>query len=306
MARRKNQTWLDRIADISIISLLFNPVTLMIFVSIFATLLWNKYNSRLDLHVNSMITRDVLHLSEPPEWIKTDISKIAIQESRLSEIKLSEPSAVELVAASLAVQPWVKSVRQVQKTATGIFVDLQYRRPMAFVEIGQQQLVPVDDEGVVLDPRDFMDNHLVDYWRVYLPEPITNGLATGRRWDDIRVTDSVLIGNAWDGTHVDAGLMHIVNRSQRTRDRVRLSYYELWTRGKSGAATIVIWGNPPGYEVNGEASATEKIAGIKQFIRDYGPLDAQQNRHYDVRTGKVVESKAKLAADGLDFINLRY
>lgn len=302
MARRKRQTWLDRISDISIISLLFNPVTLMIFVSIFATLLWNKYSPRLDLNVNSTITQDRLHLNQPPAWIKTDISRIAIQESRLSEVKLNAPRAVELVAASLAVQPWVKSVRKVRKTSTGIHVELQYRRPMAFVEIGEQQLVPVDDEGVVLDPRDFANNNLASYWRVYLPQPITNGLATGRRWDDIRVTDSILIANAWNGSQVDSGLMHIVNRSQRTRDRIRLSYYELHSRGKSGIATIVIWGNPPGYEVAGEASATEKIAAIREFIRERGPLDAQQNRHFDVRTGVVTASKAKLAADGLDFL----
>lgn len=302
MARRKKRGWLERFADISIVSLVFNPVTLMIGVSVLAIVLWNQYHAQLELSVNRAITRDVLHLSPPPEWIKTDISRVAIQDSRLSEIRLGEPHAVERVAASIAVQPWVKSVERVRKTTTGIHVEVLYRQPVAIVEIGKDQLVPVDDEGVVLDGRDFASGNLQEYWRVYLPRPITNGLATGRVWDDIRVTDSVLIANAWQGRQAEAGLFHIVNRSQPTRDRIRLDFYELWTK----RGVIVIWGNPPGHEVAGEASAAEKIEAIRRFVQENGPLDAQSNRLFDVRTGRLLQSNTKLASDDVDFVNLTF
>ena len=275
----------------------------MVLVSVISLVLWNRYHERLDLRVNQPITRDVLYVNQPPRWIKTDLPRIAIQDSRLSEIMLGESRAVEMVAASFAVQPWVRKVSQVRKTTSGIHVELQYRRPMALVEIGNDDLVPVDDEGVVLDGRDFVSPESVhDFWRIYMPKPQTNGLATGQAWDDIRVIDSIQIANVWHGRHVETGLFHIVNRSEPTRDRLRLKYYELWTLG----GTIIIWGNPPGHEVSGEVSADAKITAILKFVSEHGPLDELDYRYFDVRGGVVVRSNSKLARQDVDFINLKY
>ncbi len=303
MARKRKKGWLDKLSDISIVSLLINPVTLMICVCVIAIALWNRYHARLDLPVNQPINQLVLHLNTPPEWIKTDIRNVAIQESQLDEIQLGEPRAVEMVAASFAVQPWVKSVRQIRKTPTGIHVDLMYRSPVALVEIGNDALFPVDDEGVVLDSRDFvLPDSIRDYWRIWVPRPMTNGLMAGRRWDDMRITDSINIANAWQGQHRNAGLIHIVNRSEPTRDRMRLTFYELWTP----KGTKIIWGNPPGYEVAGEASAAEKIQAIHSFIECEGPLDQKEMRHYDVRGGELVRSNAHLAREQAAFVKLKF
>ena len=303
MARKRKKGWLDQLANISIVSLLVNPVTLMLCVCAISIALWNRHHHRLDLPVNQPINQQVLYLNPTPEWIKTDIRNVAIRESQLEEILLGEPRAVEMVAASFAVQPWVKSVQQIRKTTTGIHVDLLYRCPTALVEIGNDALYPVDDEGVVLDSRDFeLPDSIRDYWRIWVPRPMTRGLMAGRRWDDMRVTDSINIANAWHGKHRDAGLIHIVNRSEPTRDRMRLTYYELWTP----KGTKIIWGNPPGYEVAGEASANDKIQAIFEFIKSDGPLDKSGIRHYDVRGGVLVRSKAHLASEQAAFVKLKF
>jgi hypothetical protein len=299
MARRRQKSWLQQVSGLSLLTLLINPVTLMVCVSVIAILLWNRFHQRLDLPTNRNISQQLVHVNPPPEWIKTDICSIAIRESRLDDIQLGEPRAVEMVAASFAVQPWVKRVNHIRKTPAGLQVDLQYRHPVALVEIGNDLLFPVDDEGVVLDSRDFDDPAELDkYWRIWVPQPQVKGLAAGQRWDDLRVTDSIRIANAWESRQSRIGLIHIVNRSQPTRDRERLRYYELWTLH----GTKIIWGNPPGQEVHGEASAREKIAAIESFVQKHGPLDQREARHFDVRGGILVISDAQLAREDADFV----
>ncbi len=298
MARRRKQSLLDRLADVSIISLIFNPVTLMVVVCFVAMLLWNQYHTKLDLRINQTISHKTLKINQKPDWIRTDLRRIAIQESRLDEIPISQQDAVELVAASFAVQPWIKSVQQVSKTTSGIKVQLEYRHPLALVDVGQGSPVPVDTEGVVLDGRDFQNVANLDYWRISLRNVLTTGLATGRQWQEMRVNDCIAIANAWHGKD-RVGMFRIVNRSYPTRDRLRLTYYELWT--KRGG--IIIWGNPPGHEAPGEANAKQKIAAIQHFIDQHGPLDAQTNRVFDVRNGTLERSNAKLARDTAEFIH---
>ena len=135
-----------------------------------------------------------------------------------------------------------------------------------------------------------------------MPAPITNGLLAGYTWDDMRVSDSVLIANAWNGKQAETGLMRIVNRSAPTRDRLRLQAYELWTLN----GTIVIWGNPPGHEVAGEANAQQKIAAIHAYVEKRGSLEKLEKGIYDVRGGTLVRSSAHLASEDTGFVRQTY
>ncbi|MDG1810069.1 MAG: hypothetical protein P8J91_03530 [Pirellulaceae bacterium] len=303
MARRRKKTWLDRISDFSIISLLINPVTMVICVFVLALVSWDRYQDQLETPLTQPIDQRTLFVNRPPSWIKTDVRKVAIQDSRLEEIQLGEPRALEMVAASFAVQPWVKSVNRIRKTSTGVHVNLQYRKPVALVEIGKNSLYPVDDECVLLDSRDFSGpDARLNYWRVSMPTPITNGLLAGYPWDDVRVSDSVLIANAWNGKQAETGLMRIVNRSAPTRDRLRLQAYELWTLN----GTIIIWGNPPGHEVKGEASAEQKIEAVLTYVKKRGSLEKLEKGIYDVRGGTLVRSSAHLASEDAGFVRQTY
>lgn len=300
--RRRQKSLLEKFSNVSIIGLVLNPVTMMILVSIVAMVLWNKYHSKMDLAADQKLQQSMIQTNPPPDWIKTDVSALAIKESRLNEVALSQPDAIERVVASFAVQPWVKRVDNAAKTVSGIQVQLTYRTPRAIVEIGRDQLVPIDDEAVVLDGRDFNRDDLMQYWRVSLNRHITSGLSTGRRWDDIRIADSVAIANAWANSINRVDLFRIVNRSTPTRDRLRLNDYELWTR----RGTIVIWGNAPGLEKQGEASAAKKIEALVRFVQENGPLDAQNIKILDVRSGNVIPGNSKLAKGNADFVQRTY
>ncbi|MCP4889872.1 MAG: hypothetical protein GY904_25105 [Planctomycetaceae bacterium] len=135
-----------------------------------------------------------------------------------------------------------------------------------------------------------------------MPTPITNGLLAGYPWDDVRVSDSVLIANAWNGKQTETGLMRIVNRSAPTRDRLRLQAYELWTLN----GTIIIWGNSPGHEVKGEASAEQKIEAILTYVEQRGSLEKLEKGIYDVRGGTLVRSSAQLALEDAGFVRQTY
>ncbi len=300
MAKRKKKTAAATPADLSLLQLLVNPVTLMMVVAIAAIPLWNRYQGQLDVPGGSPLSAEHLQLNERPPWIRTQVTETAIRDSRLNEITIRQPDSVDRVAAALAVQPWVKSVVDVRKTATGIFANVQWRQPLAIVEFADNLVIPVDNEAVVLEGDGLNASDTGELWRISVPQPLTTGLASGRVWADMRIQDAIAIAAAWQSRNRSTGLMRVVNRSYPTGDRVRLQPYELWTAG----GAIVFWGNPPGHEVSGEASAEAKIAAVQRYIEENGSLDASRPLMLDVRDGTARQADATLAEQPTDFIKM--
>ncbi len=300
MANRRKRKATSALADLSLLQLLINPVSLMIVVAIATIPLWNRYHDRLDINGRQFLTADHVHLNERPPWIRTSVRESAIRDSRLNEIALEQPNSLELVAAALAVQPWVKSVQNVRKTAAGVFANVIWRQPVAIVEFANDLVIPIDQEAVVLEGDGLRGEDTVDLWRISVPEPLTSGLASGRTWEDMRIQDAAAIAVAWQSRHREPGLMRVVNRSYPTGDRVRLQPYELWTAG----GAIVYWGSPPGHELTGEATAEQKIAAVEEYVRKHGALDQADNLVLDVRDGTARLADSTLAELPVDFIKL--
>ena len=56
----------------------------------------------------------------------------------------------------------------------------------------------------------------------------------------------------------------------------------------------VRWGHAPGLETAGEATCTQKIARLEQFIQDYGPLNEQTGvKVIDLRPGSGISIVGK-------------
>ena len=285
--------------NISLLQLAFNPATLMLIVTVAIAGLWNQLHPQLFPAGQATLSGDALQVSAPPPWIRTPVREVAIRDSRLNEVTLQQPDSVERVAAALAVQPWIKTIESIHKTSTGIRARVAWRKPVGIVEFSNDQLVPVDDESVVLEGEGLVMNDPLEYWRISVPGPLTNGLTSGRVWDDLRIQDAVRIVNFCEARQVDLGLIRVVNRSYPTADRIRLNPYELWTPG----GTIVFWGNPPGHEAADEATAAEKFQALAEFVEDNGPLDSCPWPMLDVRQGTVRQAEPGLADASADFIH---
>ena len=62
--------------------------------------------------------------------------------------------------------------------------------------------------------------------------------------------------------------------------------FELWPKKKGG--TKLVWGNAPGKEVTGEASAKAKLEALMRFVSHHGSLEQMPDRRVDLRSGKIV------------------
>ncbi len=307
MAQSDEEGLLDRIANMSFGSFVFNPVVLMVMLMtavVFVAIgVWNQYHQRMNLPVNCKLNASMINISPQPDWVKYDIKKAAILESGLLEIELENPDAIQHVANALAIQSWVESVNSVRKLPQRIDVSLNYRKPVAMVEEGESNLVLIDANAVVLDGRGYTASDIKHLWRVSVADRVVvEPLSHGRIWNDLRIAGAALIAETWKAAdHNRWGLVRIDNQSPPTRDPLRLRWFALRTKNN----TTIIWGNAPGAEIPGEASAQEKILAIKSFVDENGPLDQQSTQIFDVRSGQLREATPETANKNADFIRLK-
>lgn len=81
-----------------------------------------------------------LGISARPDWLSLDVGERIAQEAgwRADSFDLSESGLVERIAQRMQKSPWVESVR-VQKSQRRLDVNIQYRRPLLMVMVGNQR-----------------------------------------------------------------------------------------------------------------------------------------------------------------------
>ena len=191
------------------------------------------------------------------------------------------------VANAFASQPWVKDVVKVQKSSAQIDVQVDFRRPIAVVEYGENQLMPIDADGVILDPGEMKADSYEGRLRISIQSPAPGPLHPGKPWPDYRIVQAAAIAQEIDQYHRTFDFVRVVNFSEHRHDEQLQYPFELWTR--RGADTIrVVWGNPESRRLEGEASTSEKIDALRKYVQQHGELNRQVNRGFlDVRSGQA-------------------
>ena len=288
--------WID---DLSFKRLLLHPITLMLLATILTisvgSMLWQQHRTGILKSQDYLLTPGKVELPEHPDWVPSDWTQVAFRDSRLNEISLLENDAAEKVSGALSVQPWIKQVNRVEKTRSNIIVDLSFRKPVAMVEVGNQSLIPVDDESVILDGTNFTAEHTRRVWRISIPLPTAGPTIGGQPWPDTRIEGAAAIAAAWDDSWQELGLLRVVNRSSPNLAKSpfeKLADYEIWTRNE----LPIIWGRPPGWEREGEATAAVKIAALQEFVKQNGGFGrVPSSVVLDIRTGSVMTKSMSLS-----------
>ncbi|MFI4875376.1 MAG: hypothetical protein ACIALR_08570 [Blastopirellula sp. JB062] len=211
------------------------------------------------------VTPERVAFSTPPAWISEGVLQQVVEylfrEDQPLDIRDREITqrVAELVEA--AENPWIKSVQRVVKYyPTKIMVDLQYRQPVALVEIkakigdADRALVPIDVEGVILpgSGNAFLEQNLAQFPRINvggtLPEADRK---PGDPWGDQRVADAAKIAAALGNVWTRLKLYRVVAVAGEGEGGL----FELHTH--EGAH--LIWGSAPGAELPHENSAAQKI-----------------------------------------------
>jgi hypothetical protein len=187
-------------------------------------------------------------------------------------------------------------VVRVRKQAPGVVtVDLEYRRPVALVEVLFNNVLsyePVDMDGVVL-PEDLFrrdEKQLNKFLRITADYSMPTGVL-GTPWGDQRITGAAhvaaLIEKAWQRWNLARIIAH---PPQGPAGRCT---FEICSRGNSR----ILWGHAPGEEASSEPPALRKVLWLAEYFQQHGPLDANgpEGKDIDLRLATGLESTPRTA-----------
>jgi hypothetical protein len=238
-----------------------------------------------------------ISITPPPTWIHADVKAEATKSGSLSSLPLRDPQLVDKVSRAFAAHSWVASVKKVSKHYPArIEVELEYRRPVAMVEVtwqGEPKLYFIDAASVLLPSEDFekeVEQKAPHFLRIFAGDVSPTGRAFGTPWGSEKIAGAALLAQAWQDHWQQLGLYRLLV----TDDANAKPMY--WLATKSG--TRVLWGHAPGSEAKEEQTPREKIAWLEQYVARHGPLDkSAADADLDLRTptGKAPQTARKRA-----------
>ena len=248
--------------------------------------LWHThYHTLIDLP-EYQLTEQRIQLNQPPPWVDVDL-KTAILEQLQQAPSLLDNQLVPLTADMCNALPWIEKIGRIEKVTAGLDVELQYRQPVGLVEISTQSGAQVIDRQAVL-----MDSRTLDYtpvdtlMRISVARPMLPQQTVWTAWQDHRIVDAAKICSIENVDWEKLGCFRVVSWD-RPGSQSNKNPFEIWPRTAKGLK--IVWGSAPGDEKKGEASPSEKLAAIEQYIADARPSDEQNSgTKIDVRTGVAV------------------
>lgn len=232
-------------------------------------LIWRRLGAAVLSSESYWLTPEGVQITPLPEWIHTDIRREVFRDASLDgPLWIMDDSLAARVHDAFAMHPWVARVLQVRKLhPAGLKVDLEYRRPVLFVQVGEERF-PVDAEGVLLPGGDFSPTEVAAY-------PCLVGIETrpatplGSRWADPRVAGGAEIAATLAPVWEKLQLHQIVAIRPAGPDPYQECAYELVTRAK----TRIFWGRAPSSAFSGEPTAAEKLGQLQRYAAQHGTLE---------------------------------
>jgi hypothetical protein len=305
---KKNDNWFQNsVAGLSLRGVLFNPAILVILVSI-ATIagtiyLWNQHQRAIVNLEDYTLTADKVTINESQGVPVAQLKELVAtpnEESRPNS--LLEPTLIRQTVQRLKQYSWVESIHNITKSKSGLKIELEYRKPIGIVELNRtnvlnwpenqpERLIPIDRNGVVM-PDESVAESLA---RFTVFEPILgNHTAPWSSISDDRVIGCVKISEYLFERWKKYGLYRVTTLRPPRQPSDQAIPFQIWTDTKA-VATKIIWGNPPGMELPGEASAETKLAALEKIFAEYGPLNELPPTTIDIRSGTPITSNNKTA-----------
>ena len=286
MAKKKKKPGLiERIGEIEFHRFLFHPASL--FVAATAVVIgissyaWERQQDSI-ADAQFRLQPAMIRLNPAPNWIRNDIADSVFSRQELAQTSLLDSDATQKVWDAFAADSRVAKVVQVVKRPDAIEVTLEYRQPVGMVEVGEHHLLAVDAEGVVLDGKDFQQEAAVQYLRIAVERPMIRGMKPGGPWPDDRIVAAAKIAELIGALESPLAIHRVVSLDGPGWNLERHGSFELWTADQ----VRFVWGNAPGFEAAGEASAEEKLQALAD---QWSNLEQQMARQkiWDLRKGDV-------------------
>jgi hypothetical protein len=278
------------VAKIPVSRWTWHPLTLFVLATIATTAagtwLWRNNESELLDRGAFQLTWERIEATPPPQYLQTDLRKVAFDGSRLADLNLLDHDLVRKVHAAFAVQSWVQQV-SVQKNRQAVHVDVIYRDPVALVEFGDNLLLPVDREAVVLDGDQLDPEFASHLLRISVYTPQVGSIVNGEVWPDQRVVAAAMIADLIRARASEWGVARIAHVPLVKDSLAAEGDFEFMT-SQGPAGIRVMWGSPPGFERTKEASAKDKLETLEKWIAERGALsEIGTSQTIDLRAGKI-------------------
>lgn len=240
--------------------------------------LWRWIGHKIEADDSYLVTPEKIEISRQPDWIcsdvKTDVAKAALAQPQ----DLRDRDLTVRMAREFTLNPWVASVRRVSKAyPEGVTVDLQYRKPVAIVQVlsaeGTPSVLLVDANGVLLPTKECPKEKVMALPRIYVGDTWPSG-AAGSPWGDKRVHAGTTIAAELSEHWKKLGLRRIQLAEDDTGGvAFDEPSFELITQ----KGVRVLWGHRPGAEVGREPASAVKIRRLLDFVEKQGPLDPPED-----------------------------
>lgn len=305
----RNEDILDRLlGSFSVRGILLHPATMFFVASMLmigaAIFLWEKYSHKVINDEQYRLTEERIQLTPQPEWVDLDLKQLLIAETESEpgnfDSSLLDSQLVPRTAEIMRSVGYVERVQNIAKSKEGLNIEVVYRKPVALVELsqitfpyewprenrGKSIYLPVDRLGVVMPESLGQGKALPKILVVYPIDPPSRyrELESWTDWPDDRIKDAAAISSLFEKSHHLVGFARVISSRKPGERGESNNFYELWP----DSGTQVIWGNAPGKEAKGEASAEDKFGAISDYVTQFGPLNKLAPNRIDVRTGSVV------------------
>jgi hypothetical protein len=239
-------------------------IVLIAVVVIGALAIWGIGQSRLRHSDKFALRTERIQLSpEQPSWIRGDVLRDVIKQHNLEELFLDDSNLTKQLADAFTLHSWINSVELVEKNPSGVAVVVNFRKPVAMVEVkydDRPHVLPIDAEGTVLPPADFTADDISNYLRIAADHLRPSGLV-GDPWGDSKVVGAAKLAGLFDGIPWKEMGLYRIEVTMNPRDSTVVYYVIL----KERPEIRVLWGSEPGKETIDEQIAPEKLAELTAF-----------------------------------------
>ncbi|KAA1262330.1 hypothetical protein LF1_48940 [Rubripirellula obstinata] len=228
-------------------------------------LAWHRWGAQHVAAGLGGVRAEAIQVTEPPMYVRSDVINSVYNDTAMSGLSLMDRSATSKIAAAFSMHPWVRDVLSVRKLPGGVVdVRLDYRLPVAMTRVYKPQYassekyyLPIDGEGVLLPSEEFARSETRDFIHIEIPGVDSNN-RPGTKFGDRRVEAAAALAEILKPFREQAEIRSIqVVGDSRFNDVPQLEIET--TDGRRFA-----WGNPPGLEAPGEATAEMKVQTLLQ------------------------------------------
>lgn len=263
-------SWVRSIPRSAILSMV-GPSLLCVF-GYFGWLYYGAHN--LDMAYYSL-KKENIYLTNQPQWLrKTSVLDEVFVGGSLSRLSLMDVKTTEILVRVFGAHPAIRKTHRVEKLAGGVAITVEYRMPVAMVQIryedeagkSKEGYLPVDQEGVLLDEANFLEMDIPQFIIIHASgAPVSTISVAGKSFGDPRIEEA-------------AGLCGLL---APLKEKCKISQVLVYRSSKPGKARwdleIVttdtgpkfVWGSGPGIEPSvGEPSTEMKLNQLLATLRD--------------------------------------